>query len=777
MGKVFEKIIKFGFYLLVFLMPLFWLPFSFETFEFNKQYLLFFFVSIILLVWLAKMILVDKELRFRRTPLDIPALAFLFIAVLSAVFSVDKGASIFGFYGRFSDGLMGLISLGVLYFLLTNNVKPLINADRKPTHSDEYPADEKIGINQPESALISVSGLLKTFMWSIFFVILMSYLSIFGVWQKLTEVGSLPTLPQVMLQKTFNPVSGSLEGLAIFLAIIVVFLTGLLLSRERKQGKLGALCHYLLLISALGLLVLIDFSSAWLVILLSLGILFIFSLAKRIFREDVNRLLLVMVLLAVSAFFLFFNTSSFANLDIFQFPREQVLNQGMSWKVVMNGATENIKSIFFGSGIGTFHYDFARFKPAEFNQNLFWQIRYDRAGNHLSEILATMGFLGLISYLVLIGVFLLISWFLLGGVKGELKEDKGIQLPLLLAFLALMVAQFVYYQNTVLAFSFWFILAMGVISWQKLVKEKTISLKNFPEINLVFSALLVFLSLAVLVSYYFLVRFYLADVNYLKAQLMPLGEERIKILERAVELNPNLATYQIVLARAYWLQILQELAKTQTEQDMTKIQNSVARTIDRARRASQISPNSLAAFETLGIIYRDIQPLATGATQWAINSFQGAIELEPKNPVLYTELGKLYLASDLQKARENFARAKELKPDYLDSQIQDALTYEMEQNLDEAIKRLEEVVKSEPFNVEVKFNLGRLYFNNNRIDDAISQFEDVILLSPNHSNSLYSLGLAYAKKGEKEKAISYFEKVLQLNPANQEVINKIEELR
>jgi len=151
--------------------------------------------------------------------------------------------------------------------------------------------------------------------------------------------------------------------------------------------------------------------------------------------------------------------------------------------------------------------------------------------------------------------------------------------------------------------------------------------------------------------------------------------------------------------------------------------------------------------------------------------------LEPKNPVLWTELGKLYLTSDIQKARENFAKAKALKPDYLDSQIQDALSYEMEKNFDEAIRRLEEVVKNAPYNAEVKFNLGRLDFNNNRTDEAIAQFEDVLLLSPNNSNSLYSLGLAYAKKGEKAKAIQYFERVLQLNPGNQEVLKKLEELK
>ncbi|MBI2038386.1 MAG: hypothetical protein HYT19_00485, partial [Candidatus Nealsonbacteria bacterium] len=200
MENIFSRIIKVSINLLVFLIPLFFLPFSFEAFEFNKQYLLFFLVLIAFFAWLAKMFLVDQEVRLRRTPLDIFVIGFLLMAVLSVIFSVDKGSSIFGFYGRFSDGLIGLLSLGVLYFLITNNVK-------------------EIGV------------ILKIFLWSVFFVILTSFISIFGV---LGKIGAALHLPQVMSQNTFNPVAGSMEGLAIFLAIVMVFLTGRILTKTEK---------------------------------------------------------------------------------------------------------------------------------------------------------------------------------------------------------------------------------------------------------------------------------------------------------------------------------------------------------------------------------------------------------------------------------------------------------------------------------------------------------------------------------------------------------------
>jgi len=188
-------------------------------------------------------------------------------------------------------------------------------------------------------------------------------------------------------------------------------------------------------------------------------------------------------------------------------------------------------------------------------------------------------------------------------------------------------------------------------------------------------------------------------------------------------------------------------------------------------------PGQVATWETLGMIYRDIRLVATGAVEWGIKSFEKAISLEPTNPVLYTELGKLLAIDNPAGAKEKFAKAAELKSDYLDAQIQSALIYEREDNLEEAIRRMKDLSLEYPFNTEVLFQLGRLYFNAKRIDESISQLEKVVNFLPNHSNALYSLGIAYKEKGEKEKAIKVFEKVLELNPGNQDVIQKLSELK
>ncbi len=752
--KFLEKIIKFSVYSLVFLVPLFVLPFSFEIYEFSKQYLIFFLVAIGFVAWLSKMIFVDKEIRFRKTPLNIFVLLFLFISVISVFLSVDKNFSLFGFYGRFSNGLIGLLLMGLFYFLITNNSKTKTQAP-EGVYEESTNEGNIVPLLEPDS-------LINVFLWSVFLTTLITYFSVFGLWQKIST-----SLPSFMLQKTFNPISGSLEGLSMLLSVVMTLVIGKMVIGSKGEKRTNSKFLTVLLIAMVVLMAIIDFNPSWLVLIISLILFLIFSLATRVFKQDVNRLLLPIIFILISVTFLFVN-----NLDQWTgiaLAKEQVLGQSISWQTASNGITSSFQNFFLGSGIGTWSYDFSKFKPSEFNNTVWWQIRFDRAGSYFSELLATTGVLGLISYSLIIIMFFLVFWVL---------REKRELFPYMMTFTALVVTQFVYYQNTILSFTFWLILGLGVMAWQHTDKSFVISLKDFPELSLVFSTVLVVLLLAFSVTSYFAVRFYLADMNYAKSQLALVLDERISLVEEAVRLNPKLVTYQAVLARVYAVSLLEEIKKPADQQDATKAQNHMVSSINWARKATELSPNSVFTWEGLGMIYRDFQLLIDGAADWSVKSFEKAIELESKNPILHTELGKLYSVLDEnEKAKQSFAKAKEIKPDYIDVLIQEVLMDEKEKDLDTAIKKIEELAITYPFHIDVKFHLGRMYFNQGEVSKAIVQFETILGIVPNHSNALYSLGTAYALEGRKEDAILIFEKVLELNPGNEDVIQKLGELK
>ena len=246
---------------------------------------------------------------------------------------------------------------------------------------------------------------------------------------------------------------------------------------------------------------------------------------------------------------------------------------------------------------------------------------------------------------------------------------------------------------------------------------------------------------------------------------------QIDKLEEIVNLNPYRIQYRVVLARLYLSEVKEAEGISTSEEGLALIQTNVGKAIEQAKTASEISPNRVIVWETLGMLYRDIQSIAPNALEWSLKSFEKAIELEPNNPVLYTELGKLM---ESEEARAKFAKALELKPDYVDALMQAAFSYEKEGDIEAAIKEMEKITAVD---VEILFHLGRMYFNNQQVDEAINRFLAVATVQPNHSNALYSLGVAYSAKGEKDLAIQAFEIVLELNPGNTDVVQKIEELK
>ena len=64
---------------------------------------------------------------------------------------------------------------------------------------------------------------------------------------------------------------------------------------------------------------------------------------------------------------------------------------------------------------------------------------------------------------------------------------------------------------------------------------------------------------------------------------------------------------------------------------------------------------------------------------------------------------------------------------------------------------------------EVLIGSGKIYLRKNELDEAIKKFEEVLSLSPNDTNLISILGGLYLKKKDEEKAMKYYNKVLNLD--------------
>jgi len=777
MRKICNFVIKFSIYGLVFLMPLFWLSWTNEVYEFNKQYLLVFLVGLALLAWLVKMIVVQKRFVFRRTPLDIWILVFMAVMVLSAVFSIDEISSWFGFYTRFSDSMVGLLALGLMYFVVVNNMS------------------KKWGL--------SLEKILRLFLFSVLIVIIITYFSVFGLWSK------IPGLPQIMSFQTFNPVSGSLEGLSVFLVAVISLVTMMLLQKAASkkprtrassvQGRQRAkLFSYSFFILATVLLTLIDFWAAWLVLGIVMFLLLLMAFWTRLFKERVNLLILPIILLFVSIIGLtgFMTKAKVSTgLDFLStpFPQEIILDfqtaSTITWQTLKEYPV-------LGSGPGTFLANFTKFKPDEFNQSQFWNIRFDKGPSHLMEMVVTGGILSILSYLLLIGIFLLIilvffSRKKLAALKGD-NQHPILLFSLILVWLSLLIAQFVYLQNTVLAFFFWFFMALSVVVWQGIqgkYRKISFSFKKLPEVGLVINVLLLILVFALLGLFYMGGRFYLAEVKF--RQPVADNQQLVQSLEKTVNLNGFRENYRRALSQIYLINAWAEARKPAEEQNIQLLQALAAGSIQQARLASSLSPNLVSSWENLGAIYRDSQGLVGGTLPFALESFAKATELEPTNPFFFRERCRLNLISEEKDWDETISycqKAIDLKPNYLDAHIQLALVYEQKGDLEETVNRLEgalDKLRGVSFQrgsslagaaAEIYFQLGRVHFNLEQFDEAVNMFEQSVIVMPEYANARYALALSYQVKGRFEDALTQYQIVNQLVPGNEEVLAKIGQL-
>ena len=117
-----SRVIEYSFYLLFFLIPLAFTSDTSELFEFNKLWLTFIISIIIGLAWGTKMV-IRKQFKIQRTPLDIPILLFLASEIISTIFSLDMHVSLWGYYSRFNGGLLSIISFIFLYYAFVTNLR------------------------------------------------------------------------------------------------------------------------------------------------------------------------------------------------------------------------------------------------------------------------------------------------------------------------------------------------------------------------------------------------------------------------------------------------------------------------------------------------------------------------------------------------------------------------------------------------------------------------------------------------------------------------------
>src|SRR3989339_170539 len=754
LANVCGKIIKICLYSLLIFLPIFFLPFTLEMIEFNKQNLLLVLTLIAGVAWLGKMI-ASKKVIWRKSFFNLLAIIYLGVYFLSALLGSDKFRGFVGSSGVEKDSFLTLFCFIIFYFIIINNIDEL-----------------------KEIKKIIYAFLVGSFLTSLF--------SLFGI---------LGLLPASLAPNWTGNTIGSLTALGIFSALGFVLASAMLFKThatlQLKEPSTILQNIFLTILSLLNifLLLAIDSRMAWASLVIGTAFTLAFIVIKAPEIKNLSWSILPAIALLIGVIFFFIRTPLNLNL-----PAEITPSFSLSAQVAQKTLEKNP---FFGSGPGTFVFDYNEFKPADINKTPLWNIKFDQSSSKVITTLATIGLIGFLSWIFMI-------LFLGGKSLTDLIKEKGDFWPMELAvassWFLLLVAKFLYSSNLTLEFSFWLLSALIVVSISHKFWET--SLRQDPRTSLVLSFLLS-LSIILSISVFYLVgQRYMADLASKKALAISNDggavEEVSKYFNIAVAKNRWNDIYFKNFAQSLLLSIGNEISLEATEERAKKVENLTALSLNSAKKAIALSPQSSTNWSVLASVYQTVMPFIDGAGGWAIESWKKAIELEPNNPVFYNELGKTYITiadlilgnsgerpknevqsevrENLTKAEEQFNKAIELKSDYVPAHFQLSLVFSRQGKTKEAIAKLEAMRYSLPSDLGISFQLGLLYHQNKETDKAIAELKRTLELEPKFANAHWYLAAIYEEQGEKSLAIKELRKILREDPENKTVNDKLEML-
>ncbi len=630
----------------LFLLPLLWLPSTTDFFEFNKQYFLYIAASVILLLWIGK-ILAEGRVVVSRTPLDLFILIFLGAYVLATIFSVDLRSSLWGTYPRLHGGLVSVLGYLVFYFAIIHHIK------------------ERVWVLRLVWAMLS-SGVC---------IALLGLAHFWGAalplnWQRLG-----------VNDPRFFSFTGSADGTAVWVGMLFLLALGFLIAEKNMVKRL-----ILMLAGFVFLGYISSFFLMPVVVPLFLATLLFFtffkvSVLRHAFPYVLPLLFLGILIFAVNLPFMKKNIPYIKN---FPTRHEVRLDHQTAW-VITSSAFPSPKLFLAGSGPGTFTYDFSLLKPFIFNSSDLWSLRFVKSSNEIFHLFSTIGFLGVGAF-VAIGVVFFKMFAKVAMRSGDTKMALGFGVGVAAFFF--FVLAFFTTSLTTTAFYWWALLALTFAIFRleglrNITEDVEVSLAALPltrDIKVLrtrdFLPPLLFLTSLVLLGgfWFFAVKYYIAEVSYRRA-LVALFEQRgdvaLERLRRARSLAPSEEEYLISLSTTS-LNVARSFIQSKRGEDLTdRDKETILILLEEARVSADFAagfhPASVRAWENRGDIYQNLALFGrTGAEDVAIDSYVRARRLDPFNPRVAEVIGMTYfnIKNDPDRALENLRSATTLKYDY-----------------------------------------------------------------------------------------------------------------
>lgn len=706
---------------------------------------------IIVIIWIVKIVW-TKELKFVRTPLDIPILAFLLISIIATIFSVNPIISLFGFYGHF-EGLLIMINYIFLFYCVVNFINKelflwMINVIiLSGVIVSSYGIIQHYGLDPIKWELFSAgrvpSSLGNPIAFGNYIIMILGIAICFFFSKEIIkeQKKKLSISSKKKKKKTYQCSEQPKFQIEIpwwiYAICVGIILYGFCFSASRAP--------FLAMLGAFGLIGILLGKRIFVQKRKQLGILGGIFLGYLVF-SNINHDLSIIGRL--SDIFKPSPPKQVSPFEVGTFTATSVAN--LSPRIYLwQGALNIIKDYpILGVGLDTIGIVHSRYKPIESAMAEGAYATAASAHNELLDVWVSRGTIGLIIYL----------WMLITFVVICLKtyfHTEGIEKFLIVGLLAAMLSYLIQNQFSPTGIStsyfFWTILSLGMV-----FRAKSTS-RTLPFIIKEFGWIISLATIGVAIWLWVLlvVRPCIADFNYEQGtllQTMPQYEKDTQYrFERALQFNPYETQYHREVCSIY----LQRAQATGDEMWIKK-------TITQAKKLLNLNPDDGVGNSILGAGYY----LEGKELDKAVVAFKKAIEVDPYNPDPHNTIGLAYQRLEkYDEATREFKQALWLKPDY-SMALQNLMRTYAQSGSGNIKTDILELLAKEPGHrtVWLRERLVEFYLKENNLDEALKECLIIMHLNPENVDICRTLGDIYTHQGKMDEAKKAFEYLSKIKP-------------
>lgn len=633
-SNILDRVSFWSLFLVVVLLPLFFIPFTNIPIETSKGLLVIFGLAVSVISWSLG--------RFFDGKIVIPKLKMLFVLLgivfsflLSAIFSKTFKVSMFG----------TMFDMGTFWFMLVSFLLLFMSS---------------IVLREFKKAKILLFGLLFSGL------ILTSIQTLHLFFPGIISIFNLDTTANLV---------GSLNVLAVYSSLIVLF--SVFVIEFFSISRLFKIILSVILLLSLFLIAVVNFSLVWLMLGIFTLFIFVYKVSFFINKQEGEKKTgfpLSSFIVAMLSLIFFISSQFIGGIlpSIFKVSSNEVRPSFISTMSVFRGTITN--DPVFGIGPNKFTDAWNLYKPTNINQTVFWDSSFSNGSGTIPSFFVTTGILGTLLWLLFFVLLIMCGYKSLSKFNKEGEIDIKTFIFYLVSLYLFMMSIF-YTIGVVLFFLAFAFLGVFMGFSINNNKDKEISFSFLDDVRKSFFAILFFIIIMIIsITLVFKYTERLVSVVYFQKAINANTTEQAEVnIKNAIYLSQN-DLYLRTYTQIYILKINSLVSKTQeggslSDEEKTNLQTYFDQAIKSAQMATSLNRTNYLNFETLGSVYE--VGLSLGAAESfdkALESYKKAESLSPLSPSIKLNISRLlYLNKKVDEANEYAQKSLVLKDNYVDA--------------------------------------------------------------------------------------------------------------